>query len=92
LDNLTHMIEGLLRFILYLGGIIVSAIVAIEYWLRDQLTQMHVPREAQSILLLLLAVALVAGALRLFGGIIRLALLLVLLLIAVDIVVPMVQR
>lgn len=91
-DNVARTIEALLRFVLYLGGVIVAAIIAIEYWLREQLTQLHVPRATQTVVLVLLTVLLVIGSLRLFGGLIRLALVVVLMLIAIDVIVPMVQH
>ena len=49
-------------------------------------------RSTQSVVLVSLAVLLVVAGLRLFGGLVRIALLIVLLLIAVDIVVPLVQH
>ena len=85
MDHFSRAIEALFRFILFLGSVIVGAIITVEYWLREQLTQLHVPRATQSIVLVLFAVVLVIGSLRLFGGLIRLAFVVVLLLITIDI-------
>ena len=73
MDNVRHVIEVLLQFIIDLGGIIVAAIMAVEVWMRGLLTQFGVPAQIQTVLLIALAVVLIIAALRLFGGFIRIA-------------------
>jgi hypothetical protein len=90
-DSFTHVIKSLLQLLIQLGNLIVAGIVIIEVWLRGQLTQFGLPHNIQTVILLVLAAVLIIGALRLFGGLIRLAVVLVLILIAVHIVIPLVQ-
>lgn len=91
MDSFTHVIKSLLQLLIQLGNLIVAGIVIIEVWLRGQLTQFGLPHNIQTVILLVLAAVLIIGALRLFGGLIRLAVVLVLILIAVHIVIPLVQ-
>jgi hypothetical protein len=90
-SDFERVINTLLQFLVQLGNIIVGAIVTIELWLRGQLTQLGLPRAVQTVILLALAAFLIVGSLRLFGGLIRVAVVLVLLLIAIHIVMPLVH-
>ncbi len=73
-------------------GLAVAAILTeLELWLRGELRQLGVPQTAQTLVLLVVAALLVLGAWRLFGGLIRLAVVLVLLLIAIHIVMPVIR-
>ena len=72
-------------------GPIGMALTAFEIWLRGVLQQLGVPHLLQTVLLLAVAAVLVLGSLRLFGGIIRVAVVLILLLIAIHIIMPVVQ-
>jgi hypothetical protein len=90
-SDFEHVINTLLQLLVRLGNIIVGAIVTIELWLRGQLTQLGLPRAVQTVILLALAAFLIVGSLRLFGGLIRAAVVLVLLLIAIHIVMPLVH-
>ncbi len=92
MNSFSHTIEALLRFIVDLGRVIVAGIVAVELWLRAQLTHLNVSAASQNVLLLVVAALLILGALRLFGGLIRIVIVLVLLLIAVQVLMPLVRH
>jgi hypothetical protein len=90
-DRFRHVVNSLLQLILWLGNLIVAGIMAIESWLRAQLSQLGVSQPVQTVILLAVAVVLIVAALRLFGGLIRVAVVLVLILIAIHIVMPLVH-
>jgi hypothetical protein len=92
LNSFSNIIHGLLQLLIQLGDLIVGWIVLLEMWLRDQLTHFGVAPQIQTLILLVLAVVLIVGALRLFGGLIRVAVVLVLLLIAIHILMPVLQH
>jgi hypothetical protein len=52
---------------------------------------MGVAPAAQTLILVLVAVLLILGSLRLFGGLIRVAAVLILMLIAIHILLPVIQ-
>jgi hypothetical protein len=91
-DNFTHVINNLLQFLIRLGDLIVGVIVTIELWLRAQLMQLGVAPPVQTAILIALAVVLILGSLRLFGGLIRVAVVLILILIAIHILMPILQH
>lgn len=92
MDSFKHVINSLLQLLIQLGNVIVGWIVIIETWLRGQLLQMGVAPQLQSVILLAFAVVLILGALKLFGGLIRVAVVLVLILIAIHILMPVLQH
>lgn len=91
MDNFRHVVNSLLQLVLGLGDLIVAGIMAIELWLRAQLSQLGISQPIQTVILLAVAVVLIVAALRLFGGLIRVALVLVLILIAIHVVMPLVH-
>lgn len=88
MDSFKHTINSVLALLLQIGDLIVAGIVAIESWLRDQLGQFGLPPGIQTTILVALAALLIVTALKMFGGLIRIALILVLLLIAIHILTP----
>lgn len=92
MDDVNRVLNSLLQLVLGLGDLIVSAIVAIELWLRAQLGTMGLSPQIQTAILIVLAVLLILGALRLFGGLVRIAVVLILALIAVHILMPVLQH
>lgn len=91
MESLRHAIGIILGVILQIGKVIVDWIVAIELWLRVQFAQFGLSPVIQTTILVVIAVLLVVGSLRFFGGLIRIAVILVLLLIAINILVPAIQ-
>lgn len=88
MDNVTNVINRLLQILIELGNLIIGGIVTLEVWLRGQLGQFGMSAQVQTVIMLALAALLVVGALRIFGGLIRVAIVLVLILIAIHIVLP----
>ena len=88
MDSFTRMVHSLLDLLITLGNLIVGALVSVELWLRAQLTHAGLPPEIQTVILLVVAILLVIGSLQLFGGLIRVAVVLVLILIAIHVVLP----
>jgi hypothetical protein len=92
LDNLRQVTDNLLQFLIRLGDLIVGLIVTLELWLRAQLMQLGVAPPMQTVILVALAAVLILGSLRLFGGLIRVAVVLVLILIGLHILMPILQH
>jgi hypothetical protein len=91
-DAFARAINSLLQLLIQFGDLILAGIVAAELWLRGQLTLLGVPPAIQVVLLVALAVVLILAALRLFGGLIRVAVVLVLLLIVIHALLPIIQQ
>jgi hypothetical protein len=79
----------MLQLLVHIGELVVAAIVACEVWLRGQLGALGVAPVLQTAIMVGLAVLLILGSVRLLGGLIRIAVVLVLLLIAIHIIVPL---
>jgi hypothetical protein len=90
-ENLQTTIDSLLKLLTRFGVALAAILTGLELWLRDELRLMGVPQTAQTLILLAVAVLLILGSLRLFGGLIRIAAVLILMLIAIHILLPVVQ-
>ncbi len=90
MESFTQLINRLLRIVITVGNIVLAGIVAIELWMRGQLAQLGVPKTLQTVLLATVAILLIVASLRIFGGLIRVALVLILVLIALHILAPLV--
>jgi hypothetical protein len=91
-DSFAHIINSLLQMLIRLGDIIVDGIVKLELWMRGQLSQFGLAPQVQTVIMLAFAVVLILAAFKLFGGLIRVAVVLVLILIALHIVMPVLQH
>jgi hypothetical protein len=91
LGNLQAAIDTLLKLLLQFGVAVAAILTALEMWLRGELQQLGVPHTVQTLILLVAAALLVLGSWRLFGGLIRVAVVLILMLIAIHIVMPVVR-
>jgi hypothetical protein len=89
--NFVSAINTLLALLKQFGRAIAALLTALELWLRSVLVQFGVPHTLQTVILVGVAAILVLGSLRLFGGLIRIAVVLILLLIAIHIIMPVVQ-
>jgi hypothetical protein len=92
LDSLSQTLDALLQLITRLGDLVVLGLAAAEAWLRAQLTLLGVAPTIQTVLLLALAFLLILSALRWFGGLIRVAVILVLLLFGFHALLPLIQH
>lgn len=90
-EDLRTAIDSLLRLLTQFGVAIAAILTAVEVWLREQLQHLGVPHTVQTLILVLVAAILVLGSLRLFAGLIRIAAVLILVLIAIHIVAPVIQ-
>jgi len=90
-DTFTRAVATLLQLLTQLGDLILAGIVAVELWLRAQFEQFGIPPVIQTVLLVAFAVVLILIALRLFGGLIRVAVVLVLLLVVIHVLMPVIQ-
>jgi hypothetical protein len=90
-DSLTQPIDSLLHVLIQLSGRIVLGIVAVELWLRTQLTHYGVTPTLQTVLLLGLTGLLISVSVRVFGGLTRIAFILIVVLIAFHIVTEALQ-
>ncbi|MEA2745168.1 MAG: hypothetical protein QOG25_3539 [Acetobacteraceae bacterium] len=91
-DTVARVTDALLQLLIQMGNLILAAIVAVELWLRAQFMLLGVSPAIQTVLLVAIAVLLIVAALRLFGGLIRVAVVLVLLLIVIHVVLPIIQH
>jgi hypothetical protein len=90
--NLESAINTLLQLLKQFGLAVAAILTSLELWLRNQLQHLGVAPVIQTVVLLAVAAVLVLGALRLFGGLIRIAIVLILLLVAIHIVLPVIPN
>lgn len=88
MDSFTRLVRSLLQLLIQLANIIVTAVLTIELWLRAHLVYFGLPPVVQTVIMVALAALLILGSLRLFGGLIRTIMVLVLILIALHILLP----
>ena len=80
--------NGLLSLIVELGTFILGLFEALDHGLRRLLTQSGVPGDVQTAVLVVVAILFFVAALRLFGGVFRVLIVLLLLLFLVQLVLP----
>ena len=83
-----HAIDLVLSLILGLFHLIVLGIGAIEAVLRDSLAPMGIGAQGQSVVLVVAALLLIVGAIRLFGGIFAILITIALVLLMLHILLP----
>lgn len=86
--NLEAAVEAIIQLLRQFSVSAGLILLQFERFLRSQLDQLGVPEIAQTMILVGMAAALILWALHLFGGLFRIGVVLVLLLIAVHVVVP----
>ncbi|MGA3003206.1 MAG: hypothetical protein ABSE20_15945 [Acetobacteraceae bacterium] len=91
MKNLQTTIDTLLKLLTEFGLAVAAILTRLELWLREELQHLGVPHTVQTPILLAVAVLLILGSLRLFGGLIRVAAVLILVLIAIHILMPVIQ-
>ncbi len=89
--TLQNAIDTLLGLLTQFGVLVAAGLTELELWVRGQLQQFGLPHVVQTVLLTAVAAVLALGAVRLFGGVIRVAVVLVLLLVAIHVVMPVIQ-
>jgi hypothetical protein len=89
--KLQDAIDALLQVFRQLANAVAALLTALELWLRGELQRLGVPPTLQTLILLAVAVVLVLGTLRLLGGLVRVVVILILLLLAIHILMPVIQ-
>ncbi len=90
-DQFKHEVESLLNLLVQAGNLILAGLLAIEVWSRGQLAAMGLAPAMQTVLMVALAAVLLIAALRLFGGLIRVAVVLVMILVVLHVLLPVLQ-
>jgi hypothetical protein len=88
MGRVDQAITKLLALIKSLVDLVLSALAAIEVWLRGQLAGVGVAPPIQTIILIAVAVVLIAVTLRLFGGVLRAVVVIFLVLLALHALMP----
>ena len=88
MDSLTRFINSLLQLLIQIGDVLFNVLITIETWVRGQLAGLGLSSQIQTVIMIVVAVLLIVGSLRLFGGLLRIALVLILVLIAIHIILP----
>lgn len=88
MDDLKRVVSDVLAILIRVGGAILSAGEAIEVSVREQLAAMGASPLTQTMVLVVLAFAIILLALRIFGGLLRLAVVVILVLIALQVIMP----
>lgn len=84
MDQGQHLIETALALLWHAAGTLLGAVAPVETWLRAAMARLGVPPDLQSAVLVVGAVVLGLSLLRALGGLLRIALVLVLLVLAVQ--------
>jgi hypothetical protein len=88
MNDLSRLVGDITRLLLRAGEAFVSWLEAVEISFRDQMTIMGVSPPVQTVLMVLAAIALIVLSVRLFGGLIRFAVILILALLAINLLLP----
>jgi hypothetical protein len=88
METVRQALAALLSLLVDFVGLILAAIGGVEVWIRSQLSLAGVNPQLQTVILIALAVLLIVGAFRLFGGLLRIIIVIFLLLIAIKMLVP----
>ena len=88
MDDVMRVVDDVLQLIVHLGEMLLGSMETIGQVLRDQMTNLGVPIQAQSIVLVLLAIAAVLLAVRVLGGLLRFAVIVVLIILAIRLALP----
>ncbi len=92
MDAVTQMLESLRQLFSQFGDAAVAGADFVAYSLREEMYVLGVPPAAQTVILVAIAFLFMPVALRLFGGIVRLAAIPLMLLIAVRELLPTMLR
>ncbi len=84
-DEALHTVGTWLELLI---GVLLGLFGVIEGFIRSILLQAGIPENLQRIIMLVVAVLLIIGIVRVFGGVLRFLLVLFLILLALHILVP----
>ena len=88
-----HQVDSAINSLLLLfrsaANTVLAGLTAVEQWLRVQLTGLGIAPAIQTAIMLAVAVLLILLVLRVFGGVIRVLLVVFLILLALHVVLPL---
>ena len=88
-----HQVDNAINSLLLLfrsaTNAVLAGLAAVEQWLRVQLTGLGIAPTIQTVIMLAVAVLLILLVLRVFGGVIRVLLVVFLILLALHVVLPL---
>ena len=88
MDKVDQAINALLALFASAADAVIAGLAAIEQWLRAELTTLGVAPQIQTVIMIAVAVVLLLVVLRVFGGVIRVILVVFLILLALHVVLP----
>ncbi|HTH97700.1 MAG TPA: hypothetical protein VL574_09800 [Stellaceae bacterium] len=90
--QIEHAIDAVFGFIVYLLYLVGHAIELVDGFVRQQLAAAGVSQNSQNMIMIVVAVALLLLAFRFLGGVLRIALVVLVVLIAADLILPLVPH
>lgn len=88
MEKVDQAINALLALFASAADAVLAGLAAIEQWLRIQLTGLGVAPRIQTVIMIAAAIVLLLLVLRVFGGVIRVVLVIFLILLALHVVLP----
>ena len=88
MGDLTRVIDDIVRLLIRLGGAMLDATQSVEEPLREHMSATGIPATFQTIILLVAAIVMILLAVRIFGGLLRFAVIVVLGLLAIKVLMP----
>jgi hypothetical protein len=89
MEKVDQAINALLALFASAADAVLAGLAAVEQWLRAQLTGLGVTPQIQTVIMIAVAILLLLLVLRVFGGIIRVVLVVFLILLALHVVLPL---
>jgi hypothetical protein len=89
MEKVDQAINALLALFASAADAVLAGLAAVEQWLRTQLTGLGVEPRIQTVIMVAVAIVLLLLVLRVFGGVIRVVLVVFLILLALHVVLPL---
>jgi hypothetical protein len=89
MEKVDQAINALLALFASAADAVRAGLAAVEQWLRTQLTGLGVEPRIQTAIMVAVAIVLLLLVLRVFGGVIRVVLVVFLILLALHVVLPL---
>lgn len=89
MEKVDQAINALLALFASAADAVLAGLAAVEQWLRTQLTGLGVAPQIQTAIMIAVAILLLLLVLRVFGGVIRVVLVVFLILLALHVVLPL---
>ena len=85
---MTHTLNFVLSLILRLVSVVMAAIGLIDAFLRSLMSRAGVGAQVQAVVLVAVAVLFIIASLRVFGGILRVLIIIFLILLLIQVLMP----